>query len=290
MCRPPRARAHMRVLVTGASGFVGRHLTRALAAHDVVPFVGDVRDAKAYAALGPVDVVYHLAARASVPDSIRDPAATWDVNVNGTLRLLEWARGGGARRVVLVSSAHVYGKPERAFVDETHPLRPVTPYGASKLAAEALAQSYHATYGLETVVVRPFNMYGPGQAGGFVLQDILQQLKEGRKLTLGDPRPVRDFTYITDAVDMLARAGASPAAVGRAFNLGTGQGHSIAELLDVARKVTGSTLQPASDPARFRPAEILELVVDSRLARETLGWTPRIGLEEGVRRTWEAMA
>lgn len=289
MCRPLRARAHMRVLVTGASGFVGRHLEAALAGHEVVAFEGDVRDAAAYRALAPVDVAFHLAARASVPDSIRDPAATWDVNANGALRLLEWARGGGARRVVLVSSAHVYGKPERSPVDESHPLRPVTPYGASKLAAEALAQSYHATYGLETVVVRPFNMYGPGQTGGYVLSDILLQMKEGRALVLGDLRPVRDFTFITDAADLLLRAGTAPAAAGRTFNLGTGKGHSIAEVVDVARKVTGSRLQPTSDPARFRPAEILELVVDSRRARETLGWAPKVGLEEGVRRTWEAM-
>lgn len=257
---------------------------------DVAEPKGDVRSPEFYAALPQAEVVYHLAAQSNVPESTRDPAATWDVNANGTLRLLEWARATGVRRVVFVSTAHVYGKTERALVDETHPTRPVSPYGASKLGAEALVQSYHATYGLGSVIVRPFNMYGPGQGLGFLIPDVLAQIREGRDLAVGDTSPVRDFTYIDDAVAMLAKAGTTAAASGAILNLGSGVGHAVSEVIETALRVSGSKLRPRVDPARLRPVDVPELVVDNRRARELLDWRPAIGLEEGLRRTWAAFA
>lgn len=280
----------MRVLVTGAGGFLGRHLVGTLRPdHEVHEFQGDVRDAAAWAAQPRADLVFHLAAQASVPRSVEDPAGTFDVNAGGTLRLLEWARSTRAGRVVVVSTAHVFGKVERSPVDESHPLRPVTPYGASKLAAEALCSAYAATYGLETVVVRPFNVYGPGQAPGYVVPDVLLQLREGKRLRVGDTRPVRDFTYVGDAIDLFVRAGTTPGVGGLAFNLGSGVGHAIAEVIETAIKVSGSALRPDQDAARLRPVELMELVVDARRARERLGWRAATPLEEGLRRTWEAM-
>lgn len=281
----------VRAIVTGASGFVGRHLTRELRrSMEVVEPKGDVRSPEFYAALPKADVVYHLAAQSNVPQSTREPAGTWDVNANGTLRLLEWARSQEVGRVVLVSTAHVYGRTERALVDETHPTRPVSPYGASKLAAEALVQSYQATYGLAGVVVRPFNMYGPGQGPGFLIPDVLAQLRAGRELLVGDTSPVRDFTYIDDAVAMLAKAGTVPAASGMTMNLGSGVGHAVRDVIETAIRVSGSKLRPQVDEKRLRPVDVPELVVDNRRAREVLGWRPMIGLEEGLRRTWAAFA
>lgn len=283
----------MRALVTGATGFLGRPLVEALrsSGHDVTGFEGDVREAPSYADLRAFDVVFHLAARANVAESLQDPTGTWDVNVNGTLRLLEWARLGNARRVVLISSAQVYGPAQRSPIDESHPLRPVTPYGASKVAAEALVRSYSASYGFEHVLVRPFNMYGPGQTRGYVVPDVLHQIREGKALVLGDPRPIRDFTFVSDAAEMIARAGVEPKAAGRALNLGSGVGHAIGELVEIARKVSGTKLEPFFDEAKFRGAvELPELIVDARAARETLGWTPKVDLATGLRRTWEALA
>lgn len=280
----------VRAVVTGASGFIGRHLVEELQrSMTVVSPRGDIREASFYAELGRADVVFHLAAQSNVPQSTRDPAGTWDVNANGTLRLLEWARRTDAGRVVFVSTAHVYGKPERPRVDEAHPTHPATPYGASKLAGEALVRSYQATYGLQGAIVRPFNMYGPGQGAGFLVPDVLLQLRAGKDLVVGDTRPIRDFTYVSDAIDLLVRAGTRKEAAGATLNLGSGVGHRVADVIEAALKVTGSPLRPRVDEARLRPVDVPELVVDNRRARETLGWEPRVGLEEGIRRTWDAM-
>lgn len=279
----------MSTLVTGASGFIGRHLVPACGG-DVRAFQGDVGDAAAFADLPRAETLYHLAALSSPKASVADPVGTWRVNAQGTLNVLEWARRADVRRIVLVSTAHVYGPAQYSPIDEKHPTLPVSPYGASKLAAEALGRAYHAAYGLGVVIVRPFNVYGPGQARGFLVPDILHQLREGKALRLGDPRPVRDFTYVSDAVAMLRAAGTRPGIEGQAFNLGSGEGHSVAEVAAKALAIAGSKLEPAWDPARSAPGDVRELVVDNRRAREALGWSPRVGLEDGLRRTWEAMA
>lgn len=280
----------VRFLLTGAGGFLGRHLGARLASEGTVErFVGDVRDPRAFEGLPRVDVAFHLAAQSMPRRSVEHPRETWDVNVGGTLNVLEWARQGGAKRVVLASSAHVYGPAKYSPVDEEHPRRPVTPYGASKLAAESLALSYAASYPLEVVVVRPFNVYGPGQGAGFLVPDILLQLREGKQLKLGDPAPVRDFTFVDDAVAFFALAGSRAGVSGQALNLGSGEGHAVDAVVRTALRVAGSKLEPAYDPSRFRQGDLKELVVDNRRARAALGWAPKVGLEEGLRRTWEAM-
>lgn len=279
----------MDVVLTGASGFVGQHLLRALRrtpGMSVAPLVGDVRDPGTYASAARADIVYHLAA---MPQTVRDPVTAWEVNATGTLRVLEWMRGTRGGRLVLVSSSHVYGKPRVTRIDEQHTTEPVAPYGATKLAAEALARAYSASYGIETVIVRPFNMYGPAQSRGFLVPDILHQLREGGSLVLGNPEPVRDFTYIDDAIEFLVRCAAARAAAGEAFNLGSGSGHSVREVVETAIRVSGADVEPFYDPARYRPADVAELVVDNAKARRLLDWAPRVGLEEGLRRTWESM-
>ncbi|MFA5943833.1 MAG: GDP-mannose 4,6-dehydratase [Candidatus Thermoplasmatota archaeon] len=279
----------MRVLVTGAGGFLGRPLLHALAsAGNAHALDGDVTNAATFAGAGPADVVYHLAAQSNVPLSVKDPASTWKANVDGTLQMLEWARRDQVSRVILVSSSHVYGHPVRAPMDEGHPLQPRSPYGASKLAAEALAQAYHATYGVATVVVRPFNIYGPGQSPGFLVPDILGQLRTGKDLVLGDPKPVRDYTFLDDAVRFLVACGSAAGIAGQALNLGSGQGHSVQDVVEAAVRAAGSRLVPTFDPGRFRANESGAVVADVAKARRLLGWSPRIGLEDGLRRTWAA--
>lgn len=281
----------MRVLVTGAGGFLGRPLVQALVAagHDAGPLAGDVTDAATFARAGKADVAYHLAAQSNVPASTKDPAGTWKANVDGTLQVLEWARRDGVARVVVVSSSHVYGHPLRTPMDESHPLHPRSPYGASKMAAEALAQAYHATYGVATVVVRPFNIYGPGQAPGFLVPDILGQLRAGKGLVLGDPKPVRDYTFLDDAVRFFVACGtAADGVAGEALNLGSGKGRSVEEVVRAALRAAGSALEPTFDPGRFRANESGAVVADVAKARRLLGWSPQVGLEEGLRRTWTA--
>jgi nucleoside-diphosphate-sugar epimerase len=277
----------VRVVVTGGDGFLGRHLVQALAGrgHAVVLPRGDVARPEAYRDAAGADLVYHLAARSHVARSAEDPVGTWENNVGSTLTLLEWARAAKPRRVVLLSSAHVYGPGPGRPRGEDEPWSPRSPYAASKAATEALGIAYAATYGLDVVRVRPFNVYGPGQAPGFLVPDILGPLAEGRAPRLGNPRPRRDFTYVGDAVDFLVRAGEAQAARGEAINLGSGRAASIEEVARLACRASGTGLEPTF--AADGPAD--ELVADARKAERLLGWRARVGLEEGLRLTWDAM-
>lgn len=281
----------MRSLVTGARGFLGRHLVTALhAAGNVVErFEGDVRDAAAWSTQAPVDVVYHLAAVSNVPASVADPGRTWDVNGTGTIRLLEWARAGNARRVVLASTAHVYGRARYSPIDERHPTLPVSPYGASKLAAEAMGLAYHHSYGLDVIVIRPFNIYGPGQPTGFLIPDVLAPLARGEAPRLGNPVPVRDFTYVDDAASFFIRAGEQDGIGGAVLNLGSGEGHSVEDVARAAVAISGTGLEPIFDVSRSRANETDVLIVDNTFGRSLLSWAPNVTMETGLRRTWQAM-
>ena len=284
---PRRRRLPVRTLVTGSHGFLGRHLVAALRQRgdEVVEPRGDLRKPETLAGAGQVDLVYHLAAQSHVPTSVQDPVGTWENNVGSTLQLLEWARKAEPRRVVLMSSAHVYGPAKGHPLRENHPFDPRSPYGASKVATEALGQAYGAAYGLDVVRVRPFNVYGPGQAPGFLVPDIMGPLAEGRAPTLGNPNPRRDFTYVEDAITMLLAVGQAPAARGEALNLCSGTAVPVGDVARIACKVAGT-----GHPPSFRDQGAGdELAGDAGKAYRVLAWSPRIGLEEGLRRTWEQM-
>lgn len=285
---PRRRRLPVRTLVTGSHGFLGRHLVPALRQRgdEVVEPQGDLRKPETLAGAGHVDLVYHLAAQSHVPTSVQDPVGTWDNNVGSTLQLLEWARKAEPARIVLLSSAHVYGAAHGKAISEDQAWAPRNPYGASKAATEAVGGSWAATYGLDVVRVRPFNIYGPGQAKGFLVPDILEPLAAGQAPELGDPAPRRDFTFVEDAVTFLVETGRRPDARGEAINLGSGSAHSVEELAALACRVSGTGLAP-----RFKPSgkhgDVL--FADVSKAHRLLGWKPRFSLEEGLARCWHAL-
>ena len=293
-------------LVTGAGGFIGSHLVDRLvalgrpvrglrrragtvgAAGMVETVAGDLRDADAVrAAMAGVDTVYHLGGVASADAVMAAPFDAMTVNGLGTLNVLEAARTAGVRRVVLMSSAHVFGRPRTLPVTEEHPLDPATPYAASKIAAEALAIGYHRGFGLPVVVLRPFNVYGPRQTAAAVIPTIVGQALAGGPVRVRNLVPRRDYLYVSDIVDaLLLAAGADGRAVGRAFVLASGRAVSVAGLLRRVLTLTGNPMTPPEEPADDGDHLCGDRIWgDAALARDLLGWMPRVTLGDGLART-----
>ena len=307
----------VKVLVTGADGFIGSHLAERLASRGarVRAFVqynsfsssgwldqgpeeqrptmevvsGDVRDAQQVAgAVHGCELVFHLAALISVPYSMQAPESFVDTNVVGTLNVLQAARSCGGVKVIQTSTSEVYGTPRSVPITEDHPLRAQSPYAASKIAADKVAESFFHSYDLPVVILRPFNTYGPRQSVRAVLPAILSQLLAGREeVELGALSPRRDLTYVDDTVDGFLRAAEVDAAAGRTVHLGTGRDISIGELAELAAKVLGKRARAVSRTERMRPekSEVERLVSDPSLAADLLGWSASVGLEEGIART-----
>ncbi|WP_448605532.1 NAD-dependent epimerase/dehydratase family protein, partial [Thermoflexus hugenholtzii] len=231
-------------------------------------------------------VIHHLAAQVDVAASVADPWHDASVNLLGTLRVLRAALRGGARRVVLASSAAVYGEPERLPVAEGHPLRPLSPYGLSKATAEAYARWFGAHHGLEVTILRYGNVYGPrqpvvGEAG--VIARFLAALADGERPVIhGDGRQVRDFIYVGDVA--AAHLQATARGAGGIYNIGTGRAISIRGLYRLMQRVTGVEGEPTHGPPR--PGDIRRMVLDIRRAQAELGWRPQVALLEGLARTW----
>lgn len=301
----------MRVLVTGAAGFIGRWVVGELldAGHDVLavdnlvtgdessldefvgrsgmrPFErGDIRDAEACRRwMAEVDAVAHLAASISVQESIDDPATTFENDVVGTFNVLEAARAAGAR-VLFMSTCMVYDRADRGGIDEEHPTKPASPYAASKLAGEALTLSYHHAYGLPTMVVRPFNTYGPfqrsvGEGGAVAIFTRRSILGEELRI-FGDGTQTRDLLYVEDCAKFVVAALTSDRAVGRILNAGTGVDVSVNELAALIEPDPGRIVHVA----HIHPqSEIAVLRCDPSLAAELLDWQPTVALTEGLAR------
>lgn len=288
-----------RVLVTGGSGFIGGALVDALNAEatvrvlDITPrgdapddvdvIEGDIRDESVLdEAMDGIDTVFHQAAVVSVEESIDDPVRSHSVNVAGTVRTLEAARRHDAR-VVLASSAAVYGDPECVPVSETDPLEPTSPYGLEKLSIDRYARLYHDLYGLETVALRYFNVYGPGQSGGDyagVIEAFLERAREGEPLPVhGDGKQTRDFVHIDDVVEA-NRLAAETDAVGTAYNIGTGRSVTVERLAEQIRDAVDSRSPIVhTDP---RAGDIRHSRADISRARERLGFRPTVDLEQGI--------
>lgn len=308
----------MKICVTGGAGFIGSNLVDRLVAdgHEVsvldnlstgsranlegvahaVRFVeGDLRDRAAVAeALEGVEVVYHLGALAAVARSVENPTEVTEVNVGGTLNVLVAAREAGVRRVVFASSSSVYGDTPSLPKTETMPVTPLSPYAASKAAGEAYLSAWHATYGLETVALRYFNVYGPRQSPrslyAAVVPRFLAAVARGEAPVIyGDGQQTRDFTWVGDLVEACLRAARAPGAVGVGpINIGGGERLSIATLAELVAQAFRWKGRPCHEPARV--GDVRHSLADIGKAAQTLGWTPTTRLEDGVARLARAFA
>lgn len=306
-----------KVLVTGAGGFIGSHLAEELARRGVkvramvryngrndwghlekLPkellrrievLAGDVTDPFYMdRAVAGTDTVFHLAALIAIPFSYVAPERYVATNIQGTLNVLEACRRHKVRRMVHTSTSEVYGTARYTPIDEEHPLQGQSPYSASKIGADKIAESFHRSFGLPVVVARPFNTYGPRQSARAVIPTVLVQALSGAKeIRLGDLRPVRDFNYVADTVAGFIALAQAPRAVGRVVNLGSGRGVTIAETVRLISRVLGRPIRVRAEKARLRPAksEVFKLIASNRQAARLAGWRPRVGLEEGLRRT-----
>jgi dTDP-glucose 4,6-dehydratase len=300
----------MRILVTGADGFIGSHLVDLLLhwekTDQVVAMVhsppvkwvphergdklrvakADVKRSITLQKIGPVDVIFHLAAITSMGRCERHPETARLTNFHGTVNLLNMALGMDPMPVfVHMSTAALYGEAEYLPIDEQHPVEPNNQYTYSKLSAEITVAAYNQNQGMPTVIIRPFNVYGPRQDEEYVIPTIIKQCLMGYELRLGDGRPVRNFTYVTDAVDLLVRASVNRRAIGRVINLGSRQTHTIAEVAHKAVDLIGCDLEPVYDPAKYRPGEASIQEMDPTLAESLLGWSPRVWIDEGLKLT-----
>lgn len=297
----------MRILLTGGAGFIGSALANRLVSvghtvlvvddlsagdsrrllSEVLFTRGDVRDVpKLWTLLQGADCVYHLAARVRVPESIHYPSDYNESNVGGTVAVMEAMRDTGIRRVVFASSGALYGEQAHQPIDEQQTPNPNSPYGVSKIAAEYYVSTLGALYSIETVSLRIFNAYGPGQelppSYPPVIPQLLRQAQSGGSLVIqGDGRQTRDFVYVDDVVDALVAA-ATATEVNRAvINIGCGQGMSINDVADCVARVTRHEVNVLHN--RSQSGGVSRLVADVRLASRLLGWQPRTTLEQGLR-------
>lgn len=303
-------------LVTGAGGFIGSHLVQRLVQEGIqvralvhynsrnspgnLAFLpeairsqievisGDIRDPFfIQSAVKDIDTVFHLAALIGIPYSYVAPRHYVDVNVTGTINLLHASVGEGVSRFVHTSTSETYGTAQYVPIDEDHPLQGQSPYSATKIGADKLAESYFTSFGLNVVVVRPFNTYGPRQSARAIIPTIITQALAGfETIHLGSLTPIRDLTFVTDTARGFIAAAKSENVVGKVINVGYGQGISIGELAKKAIAMCGSSARISCDETRVRPAksEVLRLICNNSLAEQFLGWKPSISLNTGLER------
>lgn len=304
------------VLVTGAGGFVGSHLTEMLAIKgaSVQAFVrynsrgdigllgmlpptilsqltviaGDLRDVEAVreASRG-VDTIFHLGALIAIPYSYLHPREVIETNVMGTVNVLMAARQYGIRRVVHTSTSEVYGTALFVPIDEEHPLQGQSPYSASKIGADKVAESFHRSFDLPVATLRPFNTYGPRQSARAVIPTIIIQALSRDEIRLGAPDPLRDLTFVEDTVQGFLQMGVADAAVGQEINIGAGDCISIGDLAHRIMRLVGRDLPLVEERQRLRPAksEVMRLHASNSKARDLIGWEPKVSLDEGLAAT-----
>lgn len=307
-----------KVLVTGAGGFIGSHLVEELVRRgaEVRAFVrynsrgtagfiqdmdddvrehidlyfGDLKDPDAVRnAMDGMRVVFHLGALIGIPYSYVNPYDVVQTNVMGTLNVLTAARLLGTERVVHTSTSEVYGSARYVPIDEAHPLQGQSPYSASKIGADKLAESFYLSFGLPVSTVRPFNTYGPRQSMRAVIPTTIVQALTQDYVKLGSLHPTRDFTYVLDTARGFIAAAESEDSVGRVHNLGTGQEISIGDLAKLIIKLTGRDVRLETESSRLRPegSEVNRLLSNNGLAKELTGWEPQVSFDEGLSATIE---
>ncbi|RJP29008.1 MAG: SDR family NAD(P)-dependent oxidoreductase [Candidatus Omnitrophota bacterium] len=310
-----------KVLVTGAGGFIGSHLTERLLSlgafvrafveynphgdaghinHLLVNkskrleiFYGDIKEMETVRkAVDHNEVIFNLAALVGIPYSYEHPQEVVDTNTLGTLNILIAARENKICKIVQTSTSEVYGTALYVPIDEKHPLQAQSPYSASKIAADALALSFYCSYGLPVSIIRPFNCFGPRQSLRAVIPTIIAQALKNRVICLGNIAPKRDFTYVADTVSGFIRVAESPKSTGEIINIGTSRSVSIGQLAKIIAGLIGKDVDIRHEKMRIRPkkSEVMCLCADNKKARKLLGWRPQISLEEGLRLTIEYVA
>ncbi len=310
-----------KVVVTGAGGFIGSHLVSLLLSEgaDVTAFVrynsrgeqgllryvgaegpgtlsvvsGDIRDARAVRELvRGADTVFHLAALIGIPYSYANPSDVVHTNVLGTLNVLNAALDEDRPRVVHTSTSEAYGTAQYVPIDELHPLQGQSPYAASKIGADKLAESYHRSFGLEVTTVRPFNSFGPRQSARAVIPTIISQALSGGAIRLGSTDTRRDFTFVEDTARGFLLAGQSEAAIGDVVNVGSGTETTVSAVVEEVCRIVGREVLVELDERRVRPdrSEVLRLLCDRRKAKGLMGWVPAVSFSEGLRRTVDWVA
>jgi dTDP-glucose 4,6-dehydratase len=303
-----------RVLVTGAGGFIGSHLAerlvregakvRALVHYnalgsrgwldhsplqkDMEIVAGDITDSGSVAgAMAGVEIAFHLAALIGIPYSYAAPRSYVRTNVEGTINVLEAARANGMARVVHTSTSETYGTALRVPIAEDHPLQGQSPYSATKIGADKLAEAYFRSFDLPVVTVRPFNTFGPRQSQRAIIPTIVTQLLDGRELALGNVHPTRDLNFVSNTVDGFLLAGTRDGVVGETINLGSGKEISVGDLARRIGELMGVEARVREEAARVRPpnSEVERLLADITRAGKLLGWKPKVSLDDGLRET-----
>ena len=312
--------AGKRVLVTGAGGFIGSHLVEALVSEgaqvralvhynsrgewghleQVAPVVreaievvvGDIQDGFSVArAVQGRELVFHLAALIGIPYSYVAPRSYIDTNVLGTLNVLEAARAAGVERMVQTSTSEVYGTARYTPIDEQHPIQGQSPYSASKIGAEKLAESYARSFGAPVTILRPFNTYGPRQSLRAVIPTVMAQALAGGEIRIGSATPIRDFTFVEDTARAFMAAASAPGGEGATFNAGSGRSITVGDLAQLILEIVGCEGPLVCEQTRVRPraSEVGELLCDAARLRAATGWEPEVGLRMGLERTLEWM-
>jgi len=305
-----------KVLVTGADGFIGSHLTEALVrkGYNVKAFVlynslnswgwldecaedvrgnfevvtGDIRDPHGVLdAMRDCDVVLHLAALIAIPYSYQSPDTYVDTNIKGTLNILQAARALGVDKIIHTSTSEVYGSAKYVPINEAHPLQGQSPYSASKIGADHIAQSFYLSFDTPVLTLRPFNTYGPRQSARAVIPTIITQIAKGKtNINLGAVHPTRDFTFVSDTVAGFIKATECGACMGEVINLGSNFEVSIEDTVNAIAEVMGTEVEIITESQRLRPnkSEVDRLWSDNSKARTLLGWEPEYGAIEGFKR------
>jgi dTDP-glucose 4,6-dehydratase len=307
-----------KILVTGAGGFIGSHLTERLIKKgaQVRAFVrytgrgeigmlqalkpddlskielirGDLRDVEAVrAAVKDMDIVFHLGALIAIPYSYVHPREVIETNVIGTLNILMAAKEFSTPKIIHTSTSEVYGTAQYTPIDENHPLQGQSPYSASKIGADKIAQSFALSYDLPVVTLRPFNTYGPRQSMRAVIPSIIVQTLTRDQIKLGSLDPIRDFTYVSDTVEGFLLAAEANEVIGKDIHLGTGEAVSIGDLVTKISTIIGKSPKIICDSQRLRPpkSEVMNLIASNKKAKELLGWSPQISLDVGLQSTIE---
>ncbi len=306
-----------KILVTGADGFIGSHLVEYLHAkgyeiralslynsfnnwgwleqvdclNEIEVVTGNISDPFFCNEITKeIDTIFHLAALIAIPYSYVAPASYVDVNINGTVNMCKAAMENGCRRFIHTSTSEVYGTAQYVPIDELHPLRPQSPYSASKISADAMAMSFYNSFELPLTTVRPFNTYGPRQSARAVIPTIITQIASGiKEIKLGDLSPTRDFNYVYDTCNGFYQLAQCNDAIGKVVNIGSNYEISVKDTLNKIKKLMSSDVKFITDEQRIRPqkSEVKRLWCDNTLINELTGFKPQFTIDEGLSKTIE---